>query len=253
MTHFKKHPLESFSAALLLVASFFLASCSSYGPEFNPYSSNSPAGVSTNSFESVKIERKISSEWLRAPSEPYRLGPGDSLTIELVGVANTQTTTFVTPDGRLYYQNVAGAKVLGMSLPELKEMLERDLVKWYHSPQVSVSLDLVKSQRVWVMGQVTKPGVYPLSRPTTLVEAISLAGGLSTAPLTPTTASGTIVTTNTEEVADLSRAFLIRDGKYVPVDFKALLREGNMGNNVYLKNGDYIFLPAGAARGIYVM
>lgn len=252
-----KSILKTLFASLALIA---ICGCSSYGPQFDPYASKDAQAkgapdVPAGKFQEVKMKSAIPSDWLRPDPNAYKLGAGDELTIEIVGVADTLQTTFVTPDGKIYYQNLSGARVRGKTLPELKELLEKELAKWYHSPQVSVSLNTVKSARVWIMGRVISPGVYPLSRPTTLVEAISLAGGLSTAPITQSTTRGVgdSIYSNSDELADLSRAFFIRDGKMVPIDFKALLRDGKMAYNVYLKDGDYIYLPSGSAKEVYVM
>lgn len=247
-----KTTFKKLVAPLALIA---ICGCSSYGPKFDPYASQSSKKGSQTKFTHVKLENSIPSSWLRPDANSYKLGPGDELTIEIVGVADTLLTTFVTPDGKIYYQNLAGVRVRGKTMTELRDILEKELSKWYHSPQVSVSLNTVKSSRVWIMGRVNSPGVYPLARPTTLIEGISMAGGLSTAPTPQSTTRGVgdSVYSNTDELADLSRAFFVRDSKMVPIDFKALLTEGSMSYNVYLKDGDYIYLPSGAAKEVYVM
>ncbi len=248
---------KNFAGFIPLIALACFCGCSSYGPKFDPHAATNSSNhsLSAAKFSSVDFNQDIPAEWLRPPKEAYRLGAGDELTIEVVSLPETQSTTFITPDGRLYYQNLSGVRVRGLTVPELKKLLERELAKWYHGPQVSVSLNTVKSRRFWVMGRVTTPGVYPLSRPMTIIEAISAAGGLATAatPQLSTGGVGDTIYTNPEELADLSRAFFIRDGKMVPVDFKALLQEGNMAYNLYVKDGDYIYLPGGAAKEIFVM
>jgi protein involved in polysaccharide export with SLBB domain len=244
----------SLTVIAAIAAAALFSSCSSYGPSFDPYAANSK--LEQASFKSVDTGSKIPSAWLKPSQESYRLGPGDELLIEIIGIAGSASTTFVTPDGKLYSQNRAGARVKGMTLPELKQMLEKELAKWYHSPNVSVSLSAVKSQRIWVLGRVVAPGVYPINRPTTVLEAISTAGGLSVASTTSLSSTGRStaeITTETQEVADLRRAFLIRDGKYVPIDFQGLIREGEMKNNIYVKDGDYIFLPSTASSEVFVM
>jgi polysaccharide biosynthesis/export protein len=255
----KNHFARLICAALLAAAVAALSSCSSYGPSFDPYAKPAAGGkgnLGSPDFSTVDASQRIPARWLKPSQDSYRLGPGDELLIEIVGIENSTSTTFVTPDGKLYFQNINGARVKGLTLPELKKLLEKDLGKWYHSPQVSVSLSAVKSQRVWILGHVVSPGIYPLSRPMTLLEAISTAGGLSSASvssITPATASTSEISSVTEELADLRRSFLIRDGKYVPVDFYGLIREGRMDNNVYLQDGDYIFLPSIAGKEIFVM
>jgi len=253
-----KRSLKKFAAPALIAGVLAICGCASYGPHFDPYakpSSDKGGKSGTASFSSINLKKPIPSDWLKPDQKSYRLGSGDELSIEIVGMADTLLTTFVTPDGKIYYQNLSGVRVRGLTLAELKGVLEKELSKWYQSPQVSVSLNAVKSSRVWIMGRVNTPGVYPLSRPTTLIEAISMAGGLATSstPQSSTRGVGDSVYSNTDELADLSRAFFVREGKMVPVDFEALLKGGKMAYNVYLKDGDYIYLPGGGAKEVYIM
>src|SRR4029077_14656165 len=96
---------RSLVAAGLSAAVAALSSCSSYGPAFDPYAATGPGGkkissTSTNldnpEFSSVDSPGSgIPSQWLRPSKEPYRIGPGDELLIEVVGIAGTSSTTFV--------------------------------------------------------------------------------------------------------------------------------------------------------------
>jgi len=156
---------------------------------------------------------------------------------------NTRQLCLVCPDGMLYYQALAGMKVSGMTLPDLKNALETKLKQMYRSPQLSLTLREVSSQRVWVLGRVNTPGLYPLEGPMTVLEAISKAGGLFTSRF-----SGT-----TEELADLKHSFLVRHGEFVPVNFYALLHDGDLSQNIYLKDGDYIYLPSSLSQEVYVL
>ena len=101
----------------------------------------------------------------------------------------------------------------------------------------------IASRRVWVMGRVNAPGLYPLDTPTTVLDAIARAGGLFTSRF-----SGT-----TEELADLRHAFLVRNGTVAPVDFNKLLREGDLSQNIYLRDGDYLYLPSALSSQVYVL
>jgi len=96
-----------------------------------------------------------------------------------------------------------------------------------------------------MLGQVSRPGTYPIQKPTTVIDAISQGGGLLS------NRDGIEVTN--PEAADLERAILIRNGDLIPVDFEALIREGDMSQNVYVKGGDYVFVPSLNAQSIYVL
>jgi protein involved in polysaccharide export with SLBB domain len=93
------------------------------------------------------------------------------------------------------------------------------------------------------MGRVTTPGIYSLNAPTTVIEAITRAGGLATSGFTGTT----------EELADLQHSFVMRDGKHLPVNFKRLIQEGDMAQNIYLEPDDFVFLPSASSAEVYVL
>src|SRR5439155_12295029 len=107
-----------------------------------------------------------------------------------------------------------------------------------------------------LLGRLNAPGVYPMSGPMTLLEAIALAGGPArSAPAASVGRTGLTlsVTSAAEDVADLRRSFVIRRGEFLPVDFHRLLREGDATQNIYLQPDDFVYVPSAAAREIYVL
>lgn len=200
------------------------------------------ASLTTNAV-TLGPTNQIPSEWLSPPIEPYRLGPGDQIDIEILGEGEGPTSTFVGPDGKIYFHLLPGLQVWGLTVDETKALIEKELAAFLNSPQAAVTLRAVQSKRVWVLGRVNTPGVYPLEAPMTIIEAISKAGGMFTSRF-----SGT-----TEELADLHHSFLIRQGQVVPVNFHQLLREGDTSQNVYLMPDDFIYLPSSLSSEVYVL
>jgi protein involved in polysaccharide export with SLBB domain len=193
---------------------------------------------------------------LQRPAEPFRLGPGDELEIEVLGDVATRARVVVGPDGKIYFYVLPGLDVWGLSLAETQQLISRELQNFVREPQpVSLTLLNVQSQRVWVLGRTTKPGVYPITGPTRLLEAISLAGGpVSASSFTSlTSATGIGSRGATDEAADLSRSFVIRQGKVLPVDFNRLLRDGDLSQNIYLHSDDFIYLPSALAQEVHVL
>jgi protein involved in polysaccharide export with SLBB domain len=199
---------------------------------------------------SVALENQLDPAWLKPPTHLFTLGPGDKVEIEVLGDTNSNALTIVAPDGKIYYNLLPGIDVWGLTLPEAKQRLEAELSKYVRQlPQISLVLRGVESKRVWVLGRVQAPGVYPMAAPMTLLEAISLAGGtLSLSSFRDQSAAGM-----TEELADLRRSFVLRQGKMLPLDFYRLLNEGDIKQNIYLQPDDLIYLPAATAREIYVL
>lgn len=180
---------------------------------------------------------------LKPSTEPYRVGPGDMLEIELIGGPDGPQHTFVGPDGKIYFHLLSGLQVWGYTLDETRRALEHGLAVFLQNPQVSITLKEVHSRRVQVMGRVNTPGLYELSQPMTVLESISLAKGLFTSRM-----SGT-----TEDMADLQHSFLIRQGRVIPVDFERLIHGGDTSQNVYLQADDLVFLPSAMGSQIFVL
>ena len=225
---------------LSAVSLLALAGCAGMGPAFDP---RAKAAAETGDFAKVKLAAGIPADWLKPPAGKYRIGPGDRLEIELLEFPETHQRCLVMPDGTLFFHTVSGVKVGGMSIDEVKAALEKALSVDYRSPQIAVILRQAGNERCWVLGRVKQPGVYPLDAPMTIIEAISKAGGIATARSFGTT----------EDLADLRHSFLIRGGSFVPVDFTKLLREGDMSQNLYLRHGDYLYLPSAQAQKAYVL
>lgn len=197
----------------------------------------------TIDFKTVEATEAASAELLAPPVDPFRLGAGDLIEIEVLETSGTRRVCRVMPDGMIYYDLLRGLRVEGMTLKELEVVLEEELAAHYRSPQIGLILRGVSSKRVWVLGRVNTPGIYALNQPSTVLEALARAGGLFTSRF-----SGT-----TEELADLKHSFLVREGNLMPVDFYKLLREGDMSQNIYLRDGDYIYLPSALSQQIYVL
>ncbi|MBI3192542.1 MAG: SLBB domain-containing protein, partial [Pedosphaera parvula] len=145
----------------------------------------------------------------------------------------------------------------GLTLGETKGVLERELKKYLRGePRVAVTLRAVSSKRVWLLGRLNAPGVYPLTAPTSLLEAIGMAKGPTTSTALATQALGPLgagLTGSPEEVADLKRSFVMRHGRLLPVDFDQLLRHGDLAQNIYLQPDDFVYLPSLMAREVYVL
>lgn len=231
------------AAAALL--GFALTACTLTDPKFTARTELAPSAMA-----GVSLTNKIDPEWLHPPPEMFTLGPGDRVEIELLGDPGTRSTTIVAPDGKIYFNMLPGIDVWGMTLGQAKAAIEREYAPYVREqPQVSMVLRAVESKRVWLLGRVQAPGVYALSAPTTLLEAISMAGGtLSMSSYQDQEAAGI-----GEELADLRRSFVLRGGKILPIDFERLLKQGDLSQNIYLQPDDFVYFPGATAREIYVL
>jgi polysaccharide biosynthesis/export protein VpsN len=118
---------------------------------------------------------------LAAPVESTTLGPGDVFTMDIVGEKDLPRDYQVASDGTVDLPYLNAIKVAGLEPQEVARLIRQELAKRQilTNPSVIVSVTQYNSKRVTVLGQVQKPGSFPLSPGITLVQAISLAGGFN--------------------------------------------------------------------------
>jgi protein involved in polysaccharide export with SLBB domain len=224
----------------------FLCACQSpfahSGPKFDGRVAHA---ITVTNLTAMAVTNQVHSDLLQPASQPFTLGPGDKIDLELLSDPTTRTTVTVGPDGKIYFYLLPGTDVWGLTLGQTKALLERELGEYEAGAQVVITLRSIESRHVWLLGRLRNPGIYSVGMPMTLLEAISMAGGLLSA-------SGPGVVGN-QELADLHRAFVIRDGQLVPVDFERLIKQGDMTQNVYLHPDDFVYIPSAVSRDVYVL
>jgi polysaccharide biosynthesis/export protein len=224
-----------------------LAGCQHTGPKFDP---RAKVQAPAPGLHSVTVTNHIAPDMLRAPTNLFTLGPGDRLEIELLDDPTSRALTAVGPDGKLYFHLLPGLDVWGLTLGETKALIEKELAKFIKDQlQVSVLLRGVESKRVWLLGRFAAPGVYSMTNTMTVLEAVSLAGGAANI------ATGRDLNTgyNPEDLADLKRSFVMRQGKVLPLNLHKLLREGDLSQNIYLQPDDFIYFAPATAREVFVL
>lgn len=239
--------------ALCVALCLACAGCQQAPPKRQPpdwcASTNAASSVNTSVVTSYTPANRIDPVLLQPPAEPFTLGPGDRIEIQLIGEPTSKSVSIVGPDGKLYYGLLPGLDVWGLTLAQTKSLIEKQYSQYVREPpKVSVILRDVESRRIWILGRVQAPGIYPMTAPMTLLEAVSLAGGtMSLASYRDQDAAGV-----GEELADLKRSFVAREGKFLPVSFERLLH-GDLSQNIYLQPDDFIYFPSAAARDVYVL
>ena len=100
-------------------------------------------------FNSVDTTNSIRSDWLAEPADFFRIGPGDTIEIEVLGEPASSATVLVGPDGKVYYSLLTGTFVWGLTLTEAKELLEKNLARFLRDkPEIAVTLRGVGSRRI---------------------------------------------------------------------------------------------------------
>lgn len=237
--------LASIAAVLLL------AGCHTSQPQVTYRDLNDVPEVKAANAQMTTVSNYLNPALLEAPTNFFTLGPGDKLDIEMPDETNSLTTTVVGPDGKIYFNLLPGVDVWGLTLGETRQVLEHELRKYVRGePQVNVTLRDVQSKRVWMLGRFQQPGVYSLTGPTRLLEAVAAAGGSqSFAGQRQISEGGPLG----EDLADLHHSFIIRNGKMLPVDFYALVDKGDLSQNIYLESDDFIYFAPAYAKQVYVL
>lgn len=166
---------------------------------------------------------------------PYEIKAGDTFQLSVYNQPTLSANILVAPDGTVSLPLVGLVKLSGMNLEDATDLIERKLSKFFRAPIVTLSPVHVDGYYFTIAGRVLRPGNYTVSiGQTRLLDAISLAGGFQTG----------MFHGDTVELADLDNAFVKRDGKQLPVDFKKVVYEGDDLHNIPLLNGDYIYVPS---------
>ncbi len=110
----------------------------------------------------------------------YRVGSQDLLEVSVFGVEDLNKTVRVNSNGQVSLPLVGNVMAGGRTIPELEKDIAAKLAQGYlQNPQVSVFVKEYTSQRVTLEGEVTKPGIYPITGKTSLIQAVATAGGLT--------------------------------------------------------------------------
>ncbi|GAB2798346.1 polysaccharide export protein [Halomonas shantousis] len=176
----------------------------------------------------------------------YRIGRGDVLSVivydhpELTIPAGsersaTESGQVVHPEGNIFYPYIGQVKVAGRTVREVRDEIQRRLTGYIAEPQVDVRVAAFNSQKVYVTGQVSDPGPYPITNvPMRVLDAISYASGLS----------GT---------ASWHNIVLTRNGQDIRLSLYDMLTYGELEQNLLLQDGDVLHIPDAGNQKVYVM
>jgi polysaccharide export outer membrane protein len=163
------------------------------------------------------------------PEEPaFRIGPEDVLEISVWKEEGLRKDVLVRPDGGLSFPLVGDLQAAGKTVEEVRAELAKRLEKYIPDPVVSVLLQRVVSNKIYIIGRVAKSGDYPAGRYVDVLQALSMAGGL----------------TPFADEKDIK--VLRREGgtqRVFPFDFKAVSRGEKLEQNIRLQGGDVVVVP----------
>ncbi len=182
-----------------------------------------------------------------AQQADYLVGPQDVLSITVWDQNDLSGKFTVETDGSFTFPLIGRVQAGGLTLRQVETELKKRLADGYFkNPQLTVSIETYRSQRVFITGEVRTPGTYTLTGDMSLIEALSRAGS------TTQFAGAEVVIVRSNEGKTASGPLLPNQSEgatSIRVDLKEL-QSGGLSQNVPLKDGDTIFVPA--AETVYV-
>lgn len=125
----------------------------------------------------VKTEDATKPAEANADSENYRIGIGDELQISVWREPELSLPVQVRPDGMITLPLINDLPVVGLSTHQLQAVVSEKLKPFVNEPQVTIIVRSIHSRKVFLVGQVGKPGPYPLNEKVTVLQLITEAGG----------------------------------------------------------------------------
>jgi polysaccharide export outer membrane protein len=182
-------------------------------PEVKPQGAQppNPPGTSENSPAAVDPNK-------------YLIGPEDVLFIRVWREPDFTGPAVVRPDGKITMPLVGEVQAGGLTPIQLTKSLTELLTKYINNPDVTVTVTDVRSKKYYIDGEVNRSGSFPLITPTTMLEALSNAGGF-------------------REFSNPKKITILRGTKILKFNYKEVIAGKHMEQNILVENGDHIHVP----------
>ena len=166
-----------------------------------------------------------------AGSEPpanYVIGPDDVLSVVFWRDKDMSADVTVRSDGKISLPLLNDIQAAGLTPVQLRDRLLSEAKRYIEDPSVTIVVKQINSRKVFITGEVNKPGPYPLTTPTTVLQLLALAGGL-------------------KDYADSKNIAIVRTEGGTPTrhafNYKDVASGRNLKQNIELKPGDTVVVP----------
>ncbi len=158
----------------------------------------------------------------------YVIGPEDVLSVVYWRDKDMTGEVAVRPDGKISLPLLNDVQAAGLTPEQLRQSLLEASKQYFETPNVTVGVRQMNSRKVFITGEVSKPGPYPLVAPTTVLQLISIAGGL-------------------RDYADSKKIVIVRNENGRPMsylfNYKDVVSRKNLQQNIELRPGDTVIVP----------
>jgi len=161
-----------------------------------------------------------------APVDPksYVIGAEDQLMVRVWREPEVSAAVIVRPDGKITLPLIGEVQAGGQTPERLTDTITEKLSEFLNRPEVMVSVTAIRSKKYYLTGQVNRTGAFPLVVPTTVLEALSGAGGF-------------------QQWANRKNIVILRGSERFKFNYKEVIEGKNLSQNIYLENGDHIIVP----------
>jgi len=178
--------------------------------------------VATNENDGKEVQNRA------VVDRSYVIGPQDVLDINVWKEPELSRTVPVRPDGRISLPLLKDVQAAGLTPNQLAAHITQGLTEFIAGPDVTVIVTTTNSQRIYIVGEMMRPGTYPLSPGMTVLQALSNAGGFT-------------------QFASTKNIYVLRQENEKPVkfpfNFKEVIKGKRSEQNISLKTGDTIIVP----------
>jgi len=158
----------------------------------------------------------------------YKIGPGDVIEISVWRDESLNRKVSVPPDGIIAFPLIGDINVKGLTVSDIRNTVTKRLDAYIKDAVVTVMLLEINSMRAYVIGKVNKPGSYPILMDTSVVQMLSMAGGLN--PFASEKNIHILRTVNNTTTK-------------IPFNYREVLKGSNLEQNIILQQGDVIVVP----------
>jgi polysaccharide biosynthesis/export protein len=157
-------------------------------------------------------------------AKTFKVGPEDVLRVEVWGDKSFSGPYTIHTDGAITLPLIGDIAVGGLTHLEIEALITKALSKYIRKPQVTVIVQAVFSRKYYIDGKVARTGEFSLQAPTTVLEALSKAGGF-------------------RDFANTKNVYVLRGDKRMPFNYKEVIHGKNLSQNIPLEPGDHIVVP----------
>lgn len=181
----------------------------------------------------ASVPKEVLDEAAKPVSKEFLLGPEDVLEVAVWRNQDLSRTVVVRPDGKISLPLIGDVQASGLTASQVSGKIAAKLTEFKENPNVSVSIKEVNSYYIYVLGEVQKPGKYPIKSYATVLQGVSLAGGFTNFASKSKMAVLRNITSSDGDQRQIR----------IPVPYDDLVSGKGAIENFVLKSGDTIVVP----------